>query len=491
MRRRPRRTALAASAALALAVLPGGLGSASLAHADAVNSSTLPDSVVARLPYKDLRIETVLVSWYRLDPRYRPVGKGLELRRAFLDQLVEKEILARAALSEPFVMTREESALYTTHRDNLVRRALYRRVVLDSLTITPEDLELARRDVPPGVTDSITIRSAARTRAERRRSEEVNKQIRVALAPVWDDSVAALIARGFAALPPLQEKTPKGMKMRISNALPNFAPSDTGRVLVRSTIGPMTIGDFGRRFLLLNPIERTYPVLPDEVKARAEQFLGGTWFFAEAERRGLSKDPEVVASLAEKRESIALDHYYKRHVESQVDTSAAVLKAQFDKDPGLYAVGAHSLVRTITVPGRAQGDSIVARLAAGTRWEDLCAERNSDPRERELCVQPRAVADADRDTLLVHDLARLSPGESFVRAGTTSQGVNNVVYQLVERIPYRLRTFEQARSFVVRDVASQQTEVKLAQILSDLKRRTPVEVNESALAALDLGPGTN
>ncbi len=316
-------------------------------------------------------------------------------------------------------------------------------------------------------------------------------RIRAEMAPVWDDSVDALLARGFAGLPPLQEQTPRGVKMRISQQLPPFAPADTGRVLVGAKGDQISVAEFGRRFLRLIPIERTYPVTPGEVKARAEQFLGAAWFRGEAERRGLDQDPEVVRALADRRESIALDHYYRKHVESAVDTSTAVLRAQFDKDPGLYAVGAHSLVLSMEVPSRAAGDSIVARLASGTRWEDLCAERLQDPHLRDLCVRGRAVADGDRDTLLVRDLARLSPGESLTRTASTSSGVTFMVWRVVERVPYRLRTFDEARTFAVRDVVNQQTEAKLASILSDLKRRTPVQVNQRALASLDLGPGTN
>ncbi len=147
-RRRPRRAAFGACATL----LAGGLSLVALsppaeaapgareAAETAATGPSLPDSVVARLPFRDLAVQDVLLSWYRLDPRYRPSGKGLEVRRAFLDQLVEKELLAREAKGEPFVMTREESARYVSYGEDLVRRALYRRVVLDSLAITPEEI---------------------------------------------------------------------------------------------------------------------------------------------------------------------------------------------------------------------------------------------------------------------------------------------------------------------------------------------------------------
>ena len=60
-------------------------------------SAALPESIVVRLPHKDLSVQDVQLQWYRQAQRYRPAGKGLERKRAFVDQLIEKEILARAA----------------------------------------------------------------------------------------------------------------------------------------------------------------------------------------------------------------------------------------------------------------------------------------------------------------------------------------------------------------------------------------------------------
>lgn len=472
---------------LFLALVPGrgGVGPVEAAGA------ALPDSVVARLPFKDISKFDMMYAWYRLEARYRPAGKGLELRRAFLDQIVEKEVLARAALAEPFVYTRQESARYASYKDDLLRQALYRQLVLDSLTVTDEDKRLGWEDLKgSGMSDSVSARQAARARAERRRSEVVMAQMKTDLAPVWDDSVAALMARGYGALPPTQEKTAAGIKLRMSNRLPEFPPADTGRVLVKTTGDRITVADFGRRFLLLSPMERTYPSTPGEVKARAEQFLGSAWFLAEATRRGLQKTPLVAQALAERHESFALDHYYARHIETATDTSEAKLRAYFDKDPERYAVNPHAIIRTMDAPTRAAADSLVDRLQSGTTWAALCAERYEEPRVRDTCDRPRGLADADRDTVLVADIRTLKPGGALVRTQMVSTGPSYMVYQLIDRVPHSLRSYEDSRTFVLRDLVRDQTEARLAEVLKGLKKKTPLVVNEQALASLELGPGT-
>src|SRR4029079_4419165 len=98
------------------------------------------------------------------------------------------------------------------------------------------------------------------------------------------------------------------------------------------TAGNITVGDFTRRFNLLNPFETAFPVTAGEVEARGQQFLGQMWFDREAERRGAANDPAVVEALANKREGVALDHYFAKHIAAKVDTSDTVLRAWYTKN---------------------------------------------------------------------------------------------------------------------------------------------------------------
>lgn len=491
LRKRPGpRMTLALAFVLALVVSPHAAAPAA-PRTVARPARALPDSVLVRLPHKDLTHREVLEAWHKLPPQYRPAGAGVARTRAFLDQLVEKEAVARAALAEPFVMTDIESAQFQAGRADAVRRMLYRRMVLDSVTVTPADFDSARARMAPAADGKPIppegLASTARSFAEARRAALVNDRIKASLIPVWDDSVTVLLARGYATLDPSTPDLSNPMALRLKNRNPPLAPADTGRVLATSAAGPITAGGFVRRFSMLNPFDNPLPTTPGAVQARAEQFLGQMWFDREADRQDLLRDPQVLATLATRRESIALDHYFARHVLAKIDTSEAKLRVRFAKTPARYAAPGHSLVSNFVVPTRGAADSVLAQLKTGTPWDTLCARAQPADAERGACAQTMSLPDSYPDSVLVRHVKQLAPGGVMAYPLPDPSG-GVAMIRLSERVPFRRRTFEEARAFVARDLANEQTEVILKAELARLKRGMPVTRNEAALARLDLDP---
>jgi hypothetical protein len=462
--------------------------------AGSAGAAPLPDSVVVRMPHRDLTVSGVHAAWSRLEPRYRPAGEGTVRTRAFVDQLIEKEAMARAALSEPFTMSPTESAQFVAHRQNAERQELYRILIRDSVQVTAADRESAQAaaaamatapNAPP--TPPEMIEREAQRRAEQRRAMEIDKAIRASLAPAWDDSVAALLARGYTAigdttLPDLANPFGAMLKER----RPRVAAADTARVLVTSTAGTLTVADFARRFSLLNPFQSPLPTTAGTVKARGEQFLGQLWFDAEVKRRGIAQRPDVVQAVADRRESIALDHWYDRHVRSAIDTSETALRGHYAKDPARFGVGAHALIHHWEVPKRATADSLVAALEAGTPWDSVCARFAPTPNEKEPCAHAFTIRDDASDSSLVANLKALEPGGAYVR--TEPAGDSYRVVQLIERKPLQIRPFEEVRTFVARDLAAVQSEDVLVARMAELVRAMPKTVNDAALAHIRLEP---
>ena len=190
------------------------------------------------------------------------------------------------------------------------------------------------------------------------------------------------------------------------------------------------------------------------MKARGEQFLGQLWFDAEVKRRGISQRPDVVQAVAERRESIALDHWYDRHVRAAIDTSETALRAHYAKDPPRYGVAPHALIHHWVVPTRATADSLRAVLAGGTPWDSVCARFALTDREKEPCGHAFTIADDTPDSALVASLKALEPGGAYVRTEPGDGGFR--VLQLIERKPLLIRPFEEVRTFVGRDLAAVQ-----------------------------------
>ncbi len=475
--------------ALILVLAASGATTAPAAPA-APSRRTLPDSVLARTPLRDLTADGARTSWARLKPAYRPAGQGEALNRAFVEQLLEKEAMAQAALAEPFVMTAEESARYIAYRNQLEFQELYTMLVVDSAVVLPVDRDSARaRMVTPPDGSAIpatAIESVAKDFAQRRRSDGLAANIKASLAVTYDEAVAEHLAGAYAAadsgLPNLNDPMRAAMRGR----RPDLTAADSLRVLAGSTAGDLSVGEFVRRFSMLNPFQSPLPVTVGTVKARSEQFLGQMWFEAEVPRRHVGSRPAVQTALAERREGVALDHWYARHVKAAIDTSETAMRAHYAKDPARFGVAAHSLVHTFTVPTSAIADSLVAAVAAGTPWDSLCGRNALNPQERENCMQSIPVADDAADSALVARLALLAPGGAFVRDESPRGGQR--VVQLVARNPARIRPFEEARTFVARDLAEQQAETLLTTQMAAARKALPVTLNDRAIARLTLEP---
>ncbi len=475
--------------ALILVLAAGGASTASAAPA-AVARRALPDSVLARTPLRDLTVDGARTSWARLNPSYRPAGQGEALNRAFVEQLLEKEAMAQAALAEPFVMTAAESARYVAYRNQLEFQELYTMLVVDSAVVLPVDRDSARARMiaPPdgSAIPAASIESVAKDFAQRRRSDLLAANIKASLAVTYDEAVAEHLARAYAAadsgLPNLNDPMRAAMRGR----RPDLTAADSLHVLVRSTAGELSVGEFVRRFSMLNPFQSPLPVTVGTVKARSEQFLGQMWFEAEVPRRHVGSRPTVQSALAERREGVALDHWYDRHVKAALDTSETALHAHYATDPARFGVAAHSMVRTFTVPTPTTADSLVAALAEGTPWDSLCARFGGGDQERGDCMQSIAVADDAPDSALVARLALVTPGGAYVRDESPRGGFR--IIQLSARNPARIRPFEEARTFVARDLASQQAETLLTTQMAAARKALPVTLNDRAIARLTLEP---
>ena len=481
------------SLALAFGVLLSAPASGATARPSA---AALPDSVVARMPRKDLTAREYLQSWYTLDPRYRPTGTGMALKRAFLDQLIEKEAIALAANAEPFVMTPVESAQFTAMRADAVRRALYVRLVTDSTVVIEADRDTARAHMAATADGkpipAEEIERGARTRAEERRATQVSEQIKASLAPVWDDSVTARLARGYAALDPKLPDLSNPMSAHMPNRRPEVAEADTALVLARSSVRPLTVGEFIQRFLTLNPFSTPLPTTAGAVQARGEQFLGQIWFDRESQRQDLLADPRLAAQLASRRESIALDHYYARHVLAKIDTSEAAIRADYAKHAESYAIPAHSRVLILPAADSASADTMLKQLAAGMAWDSLCVRHAPAGTDPANCAQPQSLPDDFTDSSLVAGVKVLAPGQAAALRFLTGNfsATAWMVVRMVERVPHRVRTYEEARTFAVRSVTAEQSETLLKQELARLSAGLKVTRNDAALARLDLGTGT-
>jgi len=459
----------------------------------APGTAAAADTILARLPHKTITARSFLVAWAQLDPRYRPVGTGPKAKRAFLDQLIQKEVLAAAAVAEPFTMGQVESAQFVAFRKDLFRRALLKRLVADSAVVTSADLDSAREmatRAAGGKPSAALLHQAARPFAERRRAQLIDARIRAEINPVWDESVAALLVAAYGKLDQSLPDTNKPMSLQLPNRNPPLAPADTGRVLVKSTLGDMTAKDFAQRFLGFNPFMVRPPSTVDTLKIYAQEMLGETWVDRACADPRVQNDPLVVAAVNDRRESMALDRYYDKHITARADTSEATLRARYRKSPSTYSAPAHWIITRMSTPSQAAGDSVQRALADGAPWDSICARRLRGSEEGVIkdCENELQLPDPYPDTIFAAVLTGLKPGEAAVLPipQTTASDERRLVVRLVWHKDRRYQSFEEARPFILRDVTQDESEQLLEAEIARLKIAAHVITFPSALARVDL-----
>ena len=423
--------------------------------------ANLPDTVVARLPHRDVTVRELEKLWFGIDPRFRPEGRGDSLRGVFLEQVLDKEAVGRAALREPFIMTDRESASYRKLRQDRLAFALYKQLVLDSL-----------KAADPG------------RKEESRRWLELRKNVLDAAQPMWDDSVVVLIANGFSSMPKPTEKNLGDVRVSVSSGVPSFAPTDTGRVVVSTREDRMTVANFLSRLQALGTTQGPEKVEPHQVRNQVEEFLISSWLVRESLRRGLDASPEVVEPLFRMREGFAVDHYYDRHIAPVVDTSEAVVRARFDRDPGHFGEAAYYMTQGTPVPSRGAADSARAAAASGASWDSVCAGLPISEEERKTCRVMRILR-LDYDPAVLAALDSLPPG-GVAYLPVPAMPDRGVLWRLERKVPARPRTYEEARPIVVRTLVSEQSEARVRSLIRSLRARMTVARNPRALAAVRL-----
>src|SRR5262249_2039417 len=146
-----------------------------------------------------------------------------------------------------------------------------------------------------------------------------------------------------------------------------------------------------------------------------------------------------------------------------------------------------TVVTNIVSPSRASADSMASELRAGASWDSVCARHLAEGTPaRQQCGSSSAVFDDYPDSALVANLRSLKKDEVLVQALSGEATGQYAICKFADRIEPRDRTFDEARTYVVREVTADQSERLLQAELARLRKKMPVVRNEHALATVDL-----
>jgi hypothetical protein len=334
----------------------------SAARAKLVPSGTrtgLPDSVLAVIgsgrpgePGREIGRARFARAWSQLAPPARPDSLTPAGARRFLGLLLDKEALGLMVVRERWTWTARESAAFETLRDRLVVE-----VMLDS-ALTATRLALG----PAGDSlDRQALGLVARERAMER------------LRPVYDDSLLARLALGFAALKRPTPDSSLFAQLRMLGASPQVDPADTGRVVAHSSTGDFRAGDLLASWRRLNPLYRPRVTSAAEVRELVMNGLFERLLRREGAERGLERWPDIAERLAGQRELNDVSRLVEREVYARIAMDSLTLSRFYrDTEPDWMLPTRMRLVRVV-LRSRAEANAMALRLAGAAEAESLAA----------------------------------------------------------------------------------------------------------------------
>jgi peptidyl-prolyl cis-trans isomerase C len=246
---------------------------------------------------------------------------------------------------------------------------------------------------------------------------------------------------------------------------PDISPQDTGRVLVRYRGGQITLGGFLHHYTEIPGVLRPSVNSPDLMRSHLEGLIVEPLAAQEAVRRGFDKDPAVVAQLDVRRDQLLVDAIYRDSIEARVYISAQERRAYYDKNMHRYQTWPEVTFAAFFAPTQAGADSLVARLRAGEKPEDILLADSLAGVRRGSIQTRRMDAGGPYQKILFEELR---PGEATV-VRPDPQG-NRAILYLIHHELARQMSFEEADRYINESLSNAETEKRLDAFLARHRR---------------------
>ncbi|MGH7724648.1 MAG: peptidylprolyl isomerase [Candidatus Eiseniibacteriota bacterium] len=332
------------------------------------------------------------------------------------------------------------------------------------------------RIAPIDVDDTVELERVFRSKRLAELRERYRAQVKSEIVVRYEEpAMELLLARHLEIPPRTSTDSLSGIPtFRATIPLPRFDPADTSRVLAFLQGRPMTIGGYldfwGYQPGLSRPEVRNRAAL----EAAVDRPLLAPELVRRARKMGLERDSVVVATLARRRESFALDHYYRDEIQAKVPMDEARIRAFYEKDRERYddkpTIEAHILM----VDRKPLADSLLARIRAGEKFEDLA---------REYSMHGETGAEGGRAGTIVRGTNPNAGLEDAMFATASGQlgGPERtpegwVIWRIDRSYPGIKRTFDLARDWAVRDYRIVEGERILNENLARLRDGAHVQV---------------
>jgi hypothetical protein len=201
----------------------------------------------------------------------------------------------------------------------------------------------------------------------------------------------------------------------------------------------------------------------------------------EARRRGYDKDPIFVASVARKREELAVNEYYQTEIMGKASFTEADEQAYYEKNKERFTYSARAKLACVQYQTDAQAAAALeAALGAPNGNPDsVIAEHDKRGLIRTRVPEGKWFSEVQYP-ILYERAAGMKPGA--VGRVVDEEGFWTV-FVVLEHEPEKLLPFDEARKTIQQSLANMRGDEVLNARLAELKKRYKVWVDEAYLVA--------
>ncbi|OGF05401.1 MAG: hypothetical protein A2509_03475 [Candidatus Edwardsbacteria bacterium RIFOXYD12_FULL_50_11] len=261
-------------------------------------------------------------------------------------------------------------------------------------------------------------------------------------------------------------------------ALPQASPEELKKTVITYNGGSWTVqtlydnvNRYMRGALDLNQADR--------LKEQVEGLIVSDLLLARAKSKGIEQNPKVKDQLSRTRDNMLAEAYYREDVSGKVLLGPDQAKQYYQKNKKEFYQPAKALVYIIAVPEMAQAQEIYSLLSKGADFSQLARERSVDPSK----ASGGALRWVESNDAELPELSRMAFGLALNQPSRPFAYRNNfAVIKVTEKTPAKQRTFEESQREIEFKLRQSQEEAILGDLLTSLKAKYPVEIDQALLA---------
>ncbi|HID93580.1 MAG TPA: hypothetical protein EYP60_05740 [bacterium (Candidatus Stahlbacteria)] len=333
--------------------------------------------------------------------------------------------------------------------------------------IKVEDIRKVER--PPFDKEKERIRRTLRGQEERRLASKYLEHLRALAKIRYNENVIKKLA----------QKTPQP-KEGLRSSLPSCNPDERKEVVATSAVkGKLTVGELLDK-AREDPRRAGSFADPQNIKDFiANDLIYNVMLPLEARRYGLDKSPSVLENLKESEENYLLSEYRRIKVRGGVSITDDELKDYYNEHKKNYVQEERFEARVITVKTEKEAEDVRKRLIKGANFEKLA---------KELSTHPSKARGGNLGWFTKGSFPEFEEVVSRLRKGEISQPFafkdGYAILKLEDKEPQKVREFDEVKARVRRDLSQEKQKERERELLSQLRKRIRIEINEEVLKSI-------